>query len=191
MLTKQQIHIFSVFKKNLFARLTFKQIKEQSKQKSNNVVQIAVKEFKKQNLLKTEVTGNVSTYSLNLDNNLTTSYLNLINELEITTRKFPKEIMAEFQKRISKQTYFFILIVFGSHAKNKDTEKSDLDVAIIVEPEQIKKEITPLLETIKRRETQPIDYHIFTVNDFLELLRAEYENIGKQIYKNNIIYCGF
>ncbi|HIG93048.1 MAG: nucleotidyltransferase domain-containing protein [Candidatus Aenigmarchaeota archaeon] len=191
MLTKQQVAILGVFKKNLSASLTFKQIKEASKQKSNNIVQIALKNFKEQDLVVTEVTGDVKTYSLNLNNNLTLSYLNIINDLEIQKRKFPKEIVAEIKKRISKQTEFFILIVFGSHAKNKATEKSDVDIAVIVESEPTKKEIAPLLETVKRREIKPIDYHFFTRKEFLEMLQAEYENVGKQIYKNSIIYYGF
>ena len=48
MLTKKQLNIFTVFKKDLFTELTFSQIKAQSKQKSNNVTQLAIKEFKKQ-----------------------------------------------------------------------------------------------------------------------------------------------
>lgn len=191
MLTKQQLAILGVFKKDSFASLTFKQIKEESKQKSNNVVQIALKEFKEQDLVKTQVIGDVTTYFLNLTNNLTLSYLNLINDLEIQKRKFPKEILSEIQKKISKQTNSFILIMFGSYAKNKATEKSDLDIVVIIESDQMKKEITPLLETVKRREIKPIDYHVFTRNEFLEMLRAESENVGKQIYKNNIIYYGF
>ena len=191
MLTKQQLNIFGVFKKDLFASLTFKQIKEESKQKSNNIVQIALKEFKEQNLVKTAITGDVTTYSLNINNNLPLSYLNLINDLEIQRRKFPKEILSEIQKRISKQTNFFILILFGSYAKNKATEKSDLDIAVIIESEQTKKEVTPLIETVKRREIKPIDYHSFTRNEFLEMLRADIENVGKQIYKKSIIYYCF
>ena len=191
MLTQQQLTIFGIFKRDLFASLTIKQIKEESKQKSNNIVQIALKEFKEQDLVKTEIIGDVTTYSLNLNNNLTLSYFNLINELDIQKRKFPREILSEIQRRISKQTNFFILIVFGSYAKNKATEKSDLDIAVIVESEQTKKEIAPLLETVKRREIKPIDYHIFTRSEFLEMLKAESENVGTQIYKNSIIYYSF
>ena len=191
MLTKQQLTIFGIFKRDLFASLTFKQIKEESKQRSNNIVQIAIKKFKEQDLVRTEITGDVTTYSLNHNNNLTFSYLNLINDLEMRRRRFPKEILSEIQRRISKQSNFFILIVFGSYAKNKATEKSDLDIAIIVESEKTKKEITPLLETVKRREIKPIDYHVFTMSEFLEMLKTESENVGKQIYKNNITYYGF
>lgn len=191
MLTKEQLNILSVFDKNIFAELTFRQIKEQSRQKSNNIVQIALKEFQKQGLIKTRETGDVKTYSLNFENNLTLSYLNIINQEEVNKKKFPKEVLKEIQKRISKYTEFFILIVFGSYAENKATEKSDLDIAVIVESEQTKKEITPYLETIKRRELLKIHYHIITRNEFLEMLNVDYENLGKQIYKKNIIYYGF
>ena len=191
MLTKQQLNILSVFKKDIFTNLTFKQIKSQSNQKSNNIVQIALKEFKIEDVIQTKETGNVTTYQLNLENNLTLDYLNLLNELEINKRKFPKEILQEIQKKILKYTEFFILIIFGSYVKGKATDKSDLDVAVIVESEQTKKEIIPYLETIKRRNIKKLDYHVFMRNEFLEMLKSEYENVGKQIYKNNLIYYGF
>lgn len=191
MLTKEQLNILSVFKKSLFASLTFKQIKQQSRQKSNNVVQIALKEFQKQDLVKTKETGDVTTYSLDLNNNLTLSYLSLINESEINKSKIPKNILEDIKNRVFKHTEFFILIVFGSYAKSEATKKSDLDIAVIAESEQTKKEFAPFLETIKRREIIPIDYHIFTRVEFLEMLKADFENIGKQIFKNNIVYYGY
>ena len=191
MLTKEQFNILSVFKKDIFASLTFKQIKQQSRQKSNNIVQIALKEFQKQNLVETKVTGDVKTFSLNLNNNLTLSYLNLINESESSKNKIPKKVLDGIQNRIFRYTEFFILIIFGSYAKNEATQKSDLDIAMIVESEQTKKEIAPFLETIKRRETIQIDYHIFTRREFLEMLNEDSENVGKRIFKNNIVYYGY
>ena len=193
MLTKEQFNILSVFKKDLFASFTFKQIKQQSKQKSNNIVQIALKEFQKHDIVTSKEIGDVTTYSLNLNNNLTLSYLNIINESEISKIKVkaPKNILQAIQNRIFKHTEFFILIVFGSYAKNKATKKSDLDVAVIVESKQTKKEISPYLETIKRREAIPIDYHIFTRVEFLEMLKTDFENVGKQIFKSSIVYYGY
>ena len=191
MLTKQQFNIFSVFQKDIFAELTFRQIKEQSKQKSNNIVQLALKEFLNSQLLNTKKTGDVTTYSLNLGNNLTLSYLNLANEAEIQNKKLPGQILNDMQKKILKHTEFFILLIFGSYAKGKAAEKSDLDIAIIANSEKTKKEITPFLETIKRREIIHIDYHIFTRAEFIDMLRQEQENLGKQIYKSSIIYYGF
>ena len=192
MLTKEQLKILSVFKKKLFFQLTFRQIKEKAKQKSNNLIQRAIKEFKKQKIIKTKKIGDVTAYSLNYENNITYSYLNLINDLEIAKNKLlPKEILNTLQWRISRNTQLFILIVFGSYAKSKADEKSDLDIAVIVKSEETKKEILPFIETLKRRELTNIDYHVFTEADFIEMLNEEQENVGKQIYKNSIIYYNF
>ena len=191
MLTKEQLNICSVFKKDIFISLTFKQIKQQSRQKSNNIVQIALREFQKQDIVKTKEIGDVATYSLNLNNNLTLSYLNLINDSGISKSKIPQKILDEIQNRIFRHTEFFILIIFGSYAKNEATPKSDLDIVVIVETKRTKKDITPFLETIKRREVIPIDYHIFSRTEFLEVINADSENVGKQIFKNNIVYYGY
>ena len=179
-----------MFKKDIFTSLTFKQIKQKSGQKSNNIVQIALKEFQKHGIVKTKKTGDVITYQLDL-NNRTLSYLNIINESEISESKIPKMSLDNIKNRLFKYTEFFILIVFGSYAKNEATKKSDLDIAVIAESEHTKKEITPFLETIKRREILQIDYHVFTRVEFLEMLKADFENIGKQIFKNSIIYYGY
>ena len=191
MLTKEQLNILSVYSQDIFVKLTFKQIKEKSSQKSNNVVQIALKEFLSQNLVLPDKIGDVTIYSLNFDNNMTLSYLNLINEQTLLSKKIPKTILQDIKNRIFKHTEFFTLIVFGSYAKNKTTKNSDLDIALIVESEQTKKEIIPFIETIKRRETITIDYHVFTRTEFLEMQNVDVENLGKQIYKNNLIYYGF
>ncbi len=191
MLTKKQLNMLSVFKKSIFTSLTFKQIKQQSRQKSNNIVQIALKEFQQQNLVKIKRTGDVITYALNLESNSVLSYLNLINDSEIHKSNVPKETLLGIQNRIFKHTEFFILIVFGSYAKNEAKQSSDLDVAVIVESAATRKNIAPYLETIKRRELTQIDYHIFTRLEFLEMIDADFENVGKQIFKDNIIYYGY
>ena len=54
MLTKEQLKILGVFNKGIFDEFTFKQIKEKSRQKSNNIVQIALKEFQKEGIIKTK-----------------------------------------------------------------------------------------------------------------------------------------
>lgn len=191
MLTKEQLKILAVFKKDIFASLTFKQIKAQSLQKSNNIVQLALKEFQKQNLLNAQKTGDVTAYSLNLDNNMASAYLNLINELELcANKKLPKEILKDIQCRIFKYSEFFILLVFGSYAENKATKQSDLDIAIIAETEKSKKEMAPYIETIKRRELINLDCHIFTREEFLEMLQIDQQNVGKEIYRKNIAYYG-
>ncbi|MFH1211362.1 MAG: nucleotidyltransferase domain-containing protein [Candidatus Woesearchaeota archaeon] len=190
MITKKQMGILSVFKKDIFAELTFSQIKKGSKQKSNSVVQTALKRFRELELLKAKKIADVTVYSLNMDSNTAMACLNLLNEAEIREKKLPKMILQAIQDRISRYTDFFTLIVFGSYAKQQAKKNSDLDIAVIVESEQTKKNIAPYLETIKRRETTAIDYHIFTREEMLEMLEAEDENLGKQIHSSGTVYYG-
>ena len=48
MITEKQLEIFQVFAKNPFAEYTLKQIKELSKEKSNNALSIAMKKFRQE-----------------------------------------------------------------------------------------------------------------------------------------------
>lgn len=191
MLTKEQIKILSIFRENITKKFTFKEIKEKSRKNSNNIIQLAIKKFKKFNIIKSDKIGNITLYYLNLDNNLTISYLTLIEQIKINNeKKLPKNILNSIQKNILKKTEFFIFLVFGSYVKGKATEKSDLDIAVLTQNKELKKEIIPYIETIKRRELLHIHYEVFTRDEFLEMLKVEQENVGKEIFRNNFIYYG-
>ena len=183
MVTLKTLKMLEAFK--LHSRLTFREIKRLSRQKSNNAVQKAIRDFLKAGVLNKEKAGNVLLYSLNLKNSLTLAYLNLLNEEKI---KYLQTITDSLKESLLKKTAFFILAVFGSYAKKTQSKNSDLDLAVITEN---KKDIVPILESFKRRELQKIDYHVFTEDEFKKMLREEQENLGKQIYKNSIIYYGY
>ena len=100
MLTKKQLEILKVFKEDIFRRLTFKEIKEKSKQNSNNLVLNAVNEFKKEGLIEIKKTGNVRSFSLNLKFNPIYAYLNIINEETLNKSNLPKKTIQEIQDRI-------------------------------------------------------------------------------------------
>jgi predicted nucleotidyltransferase len=193
MLTKKQIIIFRAFFDDLFEEFTFKQLKDKSGLNSNNMLQIALGKFEKLNIITIRKVGDINLYKLNLHNSLTLSFLNLVNE-QVKKEIMPsgiKLIMEEIQFKISKVTVFFILGVFGSFSKKKATNKSDLDVVILVDDESQRKEIIPLIETVKRRELINIDYHIMLLDEFSEMLSADYENLSKQIRKSNLITYGY
>ncbi|MFH0870171.1 MAG: nucleotidyltransferase domain-containing protein [archaeon] len=191
MLSKIELKILSVFRKDLFSRLTFKEIKQKSRQKSNSMVQRAISAFKKQSLIKTELFGDVTVYSLNLENSLTRAYLALC--LEDDKGKVPEDARKVLGKMVQQGlecTEFFILFLFGSYAKGEESKKSDLDIAVIVENDDAKIEFRPFVETVKRRELMEIDAHVFTREEFTEMLENNSENLGKQIYRGSLVFHG-
>jgi len=185
MLTKKQVNLLNVFQ-TPFEELTFKQIKERSEEKSNNLLQLALKDFKNNNIILSKKIGSTYIHKLNLENKSTLIYLDLINQ----NHSLHMPLLENIELSLKTITPFFILIVFGSYAKKKNRKSSDLDVAILINDASQKKDIEIIMETIKRRELQKIDSHIITLNEFKEMLNSEYENLGKQIYKNNVAYYG-
>ena len=77
---KEQLNILNLYKKDLNQELTFKQIKEKTKQKSNNQVQTALKYLQEKQILNKKLIGNVALYFINLST-LTIAYLNLERDL--------------------------------------------------------------------------------------------------------------
>lgn len=191
MLTRTQLKILGAFRKNIFEKLDFKKIKSLSRQKSHSLLQESLLAFKKLDIVKPEKAGKSIFYSLNLENSLTLSYLDLLSGLELRSNKLlPFDILQKIQKSLQKHTPLFVFFVFGSYAKKTPRSDSDLDVAVIVEDKAAATEVIPGLATIQRRELLEIDYHVFTVSEFLEMLFDENENLGKQIYRGSMIYYG-
>ena len=79
MITEKQLKMFGVFAKKPFAEYTRKEIKKESKEKSNNAVALAINTLKKENVLLEKKIGKSGILALNLDNDATFYYLALCN----------------------------------------------------------------------------------------------------------------
>ncbi|HDP73892.1 MAG TPA: hypothetical protein ENN46_02970 [Candidatus Woesearchaeota archaeon] len=81
---------------------------------------------------------------------------------------------------------FFICIVFGSYSKGTSRKGSDLDLCVIADDEKLEKEIGKILEIT------PLETHFlaFTHEEFLEMIKAQGFNVGKEILKNKVILKG-
>lgn len=86
-------------------------------------------------------------------------------------------------------TKFFILLIFGSYAKDKQNEKSDLDIlAIVQNKEEIKNMREIILNTHTPIKKSPI---VITVEDFKEMIsQPEKFNIGNEAKKSHILLYG-
>ncbi|MDA3780568.1 MAG: nucleotidyltransferase domain-containing protein, partial [Bacteroidales bacterium] len=146
MLTQKQLEIFAGFKQNIFKNYTIKELKDKLKIKSNNAFSIAINKFKEENLIFEEKIGRNSIYSLNLDNLLVYTYLDLIN-LNDLDKSIIKSIKLLVNSLNSNNINFYSLVIFGSYAKNTQTKSSDLDIAIIVNKKS--KQYQVIIENLK------------------------------------------
>lgn len=84
---------------------------------------------------------------------------------------------------------FFILLIFGSYAKGKQTKKSDLDILIIVKEKNDIKEIERAVnKTITKAKKSLI---FIEIKDFKEMIKNDKEfNVGNEAKKNHVILYG-
>ena len=186
MLTPKQIKIFEAFLRKPYQELTYKEIKDYSKEKSNSIIQKAVIKFLAENLVKKREVGNIILYAVNLDNSAVFSYFDiLIKEKVPNLVKNSLKIIREELSGIA----FVSIIIFGSYAEGKQKEKSDLDIAIFVNSIEEKKDCELSMKSAELKSILNIDAHIITKDEMLQMLKDKHENLGKQIaYKHLAIH---
>ena len=61
-----------------------------------------------------------------------------------------------------------------------------MDVAVFIESEDKRKLIEACLNSAKLKSILKIDGHVIVKNEFLEMLKADYANLGKEIAKKHL-----
>ncbi len=186
MLTPKQIKIFEAFLRKPHQELTYKEIKDYSKEKSNSIIQKAVVKFLAENLVKKREVGNIILYAVNLDNSTVFSYFEILIKEKIPNLvKNSIKIIRDELSNIEFQSF----VIFGSYAEGKQKEKSDLDIAIFVNSIEDKKNCELSMKSAELKSILQIDTHIITKDEMLQMLKDKHENLGKQIaYKHLAIH---
>lgn len=87
------------------------------------------------------------------------------------------------------QNKFYILLLFGSYAKGKQTKHSDIDLMFIVpdtDAEDFEKNISNITALIPLK----LHTHIFPQKEFLAMKNSKELTVGSEAIKNNIILHG-
>jgi len=185
MLTKKQIKIFNLFAREPFKEHTFKELRELSKEKSTSLIQIAIKAFLKEELIKAREIGTSKLYKINHENNRVYPYFEIfITENLPKSVKYTLEIIQEI---IEKHTSFYSIVIFGSYSTGGQKKNSDLDVAVFIEKEEQRKIVEDSIKSSQLKSFLKIDRHVITKDEFLEMLKIDSENLGKQIARKHLI----
>ena len=187
MITGKQLQIFGAFAKKPFEEFTLKQIKAESKEKSNNALSIAVKKFRKEGLLHERKLGRSSLFRLNADSDLALSYVQLSGIFRLSRPARQSVRLAE--QSIGKHTSFYSIVAFGSCALGEQKKSSDLDVVVFIEKEAMRKKVRKALSSAELKSALKIDGHVITKGEFLKMLKDSEENLGKQIARKHLPIC--
>lgn len=185
MITKKQLKIFEVFAKEPFAEFTRAKIKQDSKEKSNNALFIAINQFKKEDLLIEKKVGRSRLFTLNLNSDSVIFYLALANKQRISP--LIERALPELIREINSITPLYSLVIFGSYAANKQRKDSDLDIAVFIEAKDKRKQIEAAINSAQLKILLEIDAHIILKTEFIEMLINDEENLGKQIARKHLV----
>ncbi len=106
---------------------------------------------------------------------------------ELLIDKNLKVMLNEFKSAIKSKCY--LLLLFGSYAKKKQTKNSDIDLVFIV-PDGKEELFEEEVHRTARLLPLPLHYLVFSEKQFLDMINAKEPNVGHEILKNNIILYG-
>lgn len=181
-ITKFQLTLLEYFKENLFREINKSEIKKKLNITSESMLHTALNELITLNLIELKKYGRNNYYKTTF-NLLELGYFGLIDKTRFL--KLSENIQKPIKDILELNTKFdFILIIFGSYTKNKQTRTSDLDIALIIDN---KKNIESYIERIKLKSLVELDLNLFSKEDFIKMLTNSEFNLGKEIIKSSII----
>ena len=91
------------------------------------------------------------------------------------------------KKYIEEMNYpFFVVLVFGSYAKNTKVEGSDIDICVISDNKARLNELHEKLNLLSLK----LEIHEFTTKEFISMIEKKQDNVGHEIVKSNILLYG-
>lgn len=127
-------------------------------------------------------------YSLNLENFFVKSTLNELKERFSNLPLKIQFILLEFISNVLKLKGINRIILFGSYAKLIYSEKSDIDIAIILDERTkekglVEKKISIIAEKLSKKHEKSIQVHFFTESD----LKHKEDPLIKDILRGRIL----
>lgn len=179
-INKNELKIFNFYRKNLFEKISIRELTKRLKSKAYQRIYEAVNNLTKKDILFCKKIGNTNLIELKL----TKESINILSYLdEQEYKKIPNVNEILNIKEISD----FIILVTGSYAENKQTKKSDLDLVIIVPDKENVVSIQRLVENKTMLLKPEVHLYVLRKKDFIEMLTSKEENYGKTIVKKRIM----
>ena len=179
-ITKNALKILELFRKELFLKISVREIMKKINSKSYQRVYEAVEDLTKKNVLISEKLGNTNLISLGFYREAIL-LLGFLDEKEAT--KLPNYSRILDIKEISD----YLIMVTGSYAKGSSNKKSDMDLVIVVPDKENVVSVQKLVENQTMLFVPSIHLYVFKKKDFIEMLKSKEENYGKEIVKNRVI----
>lgn len=156
------------------------ELKREANESSNNMMSQAIKQWKEEGILEEIKIGRNILLRIDTANEKALQWL-ILTSFENIPEKVRKTIKKTQQAFTERGLLWYSLVLFGSHAQEKASNQSDIDLLVLAEQTQKTREAAnTATRTIPR-----IDLHIHTPEEFKEMLDDDEENLAKLIATNH------
>lgn len=179
-ITKNELKILNLFRKELFTKASVKEIMSKVNSKSYQRIYESVEELVKKKVLLLQKIGNTNLISLNFSREAIL-LLSFLDEKEGS--KIPNYSKILDIKEISD----YLILVAGSYAAGNFSKKSDIDLVVVIPDKEDIVSIQKLVENKTMLFIPSVHLYVFRKNDFIEMLKSKEENYGKEIARKRVI----
>lgn len=190
MLNKTEQEIISLLLKAPYEPYTVYGIAKNLKRYVSQV-QTAVEHLKKMKILNVKKLG-IKTSACTV--NFSTADIDALSYASLSAKRlFLKKnlkiriIMDEMEKKLAK--YLYIMLLFGSHAKENAKKDSDIDLCFIVQNEEDATRLKPKINAILNNLSYRIHINVFAAEWFYDMLK-EKGTVGREILKSSLVLHG-
>jgi predicted nucleotidyltransferase/predicted transcriptional regulator len=147
-------------------------------------VHTIVKRLEKKQAISIDKFGNVSKISLNSTPNPLLFSAEYERRQDLFNSKDMQQVQEYFLRHM--KTSFYVMLLFGSHAKKKQTESSDIDLLFVV-PTEFSENVEKDILSIGRLLPLKLHIHVFSEKDFTAMNRSKEITVGSEAIKHNVI----
>lgn len=140
--------------------------------------QLVLEDLEKKGVLKSRRRGKIKLYFLNKQNEISRTYIILVEQYKLITFLDEREEIKHLLKEIKEISPNVTLVIFGSYAKGTEKKGSDLDILAIVDGDFDKKSI----EKLEKMHTFKINIKTVKMGDF-----NKNDVLIKEVLKNHVI----
>lgn len=145
----------------------------------------------KRKLVKHEKKGKANLISIDLERGALEKLSSaILSEKSRLTKKYPKLAILAREIEEALVGEFYILLLFGSYAKEKPKKESDIDFLFII-PNRKDIEIykEKINKALKLFPTVKKDFNIVSTRDFMDMLNQRY-SVGREAFQHGLVLFG-
>jgi DNA-binding HxlR family transcriptional regulator len=188
MLTKEA-DILYLFAREPWRKYNFTELRKVSGKKSRSYLAGVLGKLAAAGLLKREPFGRLPVYSLDSASMKARVFAGFVLEnFGWGKRRVPYADLQKLMDRMPYRDYAFL--VTGSYASGKQTERSDIDVIILIGDTARPKRVYAELSHCCELNVPPVHLYVFRYGEFVKMLCDREGNYGKEAAKNSLVLAG-